>query len=422
MYMNILWITNTIFPAPSRELGLAEPVTGGWMYGLASQMAASPGIFLSVATTYSGRELLVYDIEGIRYYLLPSKKRLSYDKTLESIWKEVCCDFKPDAVHIHGTEYPVGLACMRACSNLRYVVSIQGLVGIYSRYYYAGMSVKDILTNITLRDIIRGDTIWAGKKNFAKRGDFEKEYIHKTSHIIGRTSWDYAHTKSINSAVTYNFCNESLRSGFYTTPKWDINQKTNYTIFLSQAGYPIKGLHQVIKAAGLLKSDFPNISLRVAGGDITKYDTWKNKLKLSGYGKYIKGLISDLALQDNIEFLGSLNEERMIKEYLKANVFICPSSIENSPNSLGEAQLLGVPCIASYVGGVPDMVTEGVSGLMYRFEEVEMLAQNIRNIFIDNDLSKRLSLGGIEAASKRHCREINLGQTVRIYKSINSVI
>ena len=90
-----------------------------------------------------------------------------------------------------------------------------------------------------------------------------------------------------------------------------------------------------------------------------------------------------------MQFTGSLREDQMIAEYLNAHLFICPSSIENSPNSLGEAQLLGVPVIASYVGGVPDMVTHGETGLLYRFEEVEMLAEGIRNLFMNMALALR---------------------------------
>jgi len=108
----------------------------------------------------------------------------------------------------------------------------------------------------------------------------------------------------------------------------------------------------------------------------------------------------------------------MIEEYQNAHVFVCPSSIENSPNSLGEAQLIGTPSIAAYVGGVPDMVIHGQTGLLYRFEEVEMLAEHIRNVFTDGQLAQQLSTGAIEAAGKRHDRKLNLEQTTQIYKKI----
>lgn len=420
--MKILWITNTTFPAPSRALDIPEPVTGGWMYGLANQIASTEGIRLAVATIYRGNDLKTFDIDGVLYYLLPQHTTSGYSKGLEPFWQKVCADFQPDVIHIHGTEYTHGLACMRACSSLNYVVSIQGLVSVYARYYYAGIRKSDIFKNITFRDIIRCDTIFEEKRNFIKRSVFEKEYIQRTKHVIGRTGWDYAHTKALNPSVSYHFCNETLRDSFYTSPKWNSTCKTDYTIFLSQAGCPLKGLHQVLKVVALLKQDFPHIKVRVAGHSIINTATLIDKIKLSGYGAYLRQLIKQLNLHDQVEFAGLLAEDKMIAEYLNAHLFICPSSIENSPNSLGEAQLLGVPTIASYVGGVPNMIDHGETGLLYRFEEVEMLAEHIRRIFTDTTLTMDLSENGIKAAKKRHHQKENLNRMIEIYRLVGKTI
>lgn len=416
--MNLLWITNTIFPAPSKALGIPAPVTGGWMYGLSNQLASTAGIRLAVATTYHGNDLKSFDIGGVLYYLLPFHTTSGYPKDLEPFWQKVCAAFQPDVIHIHGTEYTHGLACMRACSSWNYVISIQGLVSVYARYYYAGISASEIFKNITFRDIVRYDTIFQGKSKYVKRGAFEMECFQRTNHVIGRTGWDYAHAKALNPSVRYHFCNETLRDGFYTSPKWNSTYKTDYTIFLSQASYPIKGLHQALKAVALLKKDFPQIKVRVAGRSIINTATLIDKIKLSGYGAYIRKLIKQHNLHDQVQFTGPLTEDKMIAEYLNAHLFICPSSIENSPNSIGEAQLLGVPTIASYVGGVPDLVVHGETGLLYRFEEIEMLAEHICHIFTDTTLTKNLSAKGIIAAEKRHNQATNLNQMIDIYRSI----
>jgi glycosyltransferase involved in cell wall biosynthesis len=416
--IKILWITNTIFPAPSKALGLPEPVTGGWMYGLLEQLSKNSDASLAIASTYLGKEVKRLEIDGIVYYLLPVKSRTAYSKNIETDWKNICTEFKPGLVHIHGTEFPHGLACMRACEELKYLISIQGLVALTPRYCYAGMTAKDILRNLTFRDIVRNDTIFHEVRRYWKKGVFAREYIKRAGHIIGRTSWDYAHVKSVNPDVNYHFCNESLRDSFYKASKWDISQKKNYSIFLSQAYRPLKGAHQVIKSAGILKKDFPAIKIRLAGPDVIKYSTFSQKLKITGYGSHLRKLIDKYDLHSNIEFLGSLNEQRMIEEYRSAHIFICPSSIENSPNSLGEAQFLGAPSIASYVGGTPDMVVDGQTGLLFRFEEVEMLAESIRRIFTDDQLALRLSKGGIKAAAKWHNRNESLGKTIQIYHEI----
>ena len=414
--MRILWITGAIFPAPSRELGNPLPVYGGWMYNLAENLALSNN--LAVATTYDGTELRKYIIDNVVYYLLPSKFAIKYDKKLEPIWKRVVEEFNPDIVHIHGTEYAPALACMHSCPSLKYIISIQGLINVISNYYFAGINNLDIIRNITFRDVVKKKTMFQEKKNYEKRGRLEKEYIQRTQHVIGRTSWDYAHIKAINSGATYHFCNESLRKSFYDSEKWQINNKTDYTIFISQASLPFKGLHQVLKAVFILKDEFPLINVRIAGYDITSNKTIKDKIRLSGYGKYLLHLIQKLNIHNQIQFVGTLSEEQMVGELQKAHVFICPSSVENSSNSLGEAQLLGVPVIASYVGGMPDMVVHGESGLLYRFEEVEMLTESIRQIFADNLLADKLSINGIVAAEKRHDLLVNLQQLICIYKTL----
>ena len=405
--MKVLWITNIIFPAPSKALGISVPVSGGWMMSSLEVLKESLlDMEIAVATIYPGKNFKTLKIDGVSYYLLPSSEPATiYDKTLEPLWQQVRDDFRPDVTHIHGTEYPYGLAYIRACGPDKVCISIQGLVSVIARYYYAGMSVGDILKNITFRDLLKRDTIFRQKNNFEKRGEIEHEYIRSVSHIIGRTSWDRAHVWAINPDIDYHFCNETLRSSFYNH-KWESDKCVKHSIFLSQASYPIKGLHKVLQAMPIILRHYPDARVSIAGNNITD----KPFYRISGYGKYIRSLIRKYNLQEKVNFLGNLSESRMCEEYLKANVFICPSAIENSPNSLGEAQLLGVPHIASYVGGVMDMMVDAEDN-MYRFEEVEMLAEKVCKIFEDGMTSEN-------DVTKRHDRLKNASCLVDIYRYI----
>ena len=419
--MKILWISNTIFPDPSEFLGIESPIYGGWMYGLAKRLSLSNNVRLAVATTYPGADLKKITLSEIDYFLLPCKYNRNYNSTLELFWEQVVTDFQPDVVHIHGTEYAHGLACMRKLPNLNYVVSIQGLVRVYSKYFVAGISWQEILLNITFRDVIKSETIFQLKQKFINQGKLEKEYLLNSQHTIGRTNWDFVHAKTMNPNINYHFCNESLRDRFYNAEKWNFENCEPYTIFLSQAGYPIKGLHQVIKSVAILKKDYPQLKIKIGGGNIINNKSLLDRIKRTGYGNYVLKLIKNNNLEENFTFLGSLSEEQMISEYQKANIFICPSSIENSPNSLGEAQLIGVPVIAAYVGGIPDMVENNKTGLLYRFEEIEMMAQCVRRIFTDSELVLELSKNSIIAASSRHHTQINLDKTISIYNTIMNI-
>ena len=420
--MKILWIVNTIFPDVCIAKGLPVTAIGGWMYSSAKALSQREGVELTVVATHQSAETEFHEIDNIKYYLIPSDNNITYNSSLEKYWKNIFEIESPEVVHIHGTEFSHGLAAMAVFDTEKFLISMQGLVSVYTRYFLAGLVKRDIKNNITLRDLIKGN-LYKDQRKFRSKGDLEREYILKTAHVMGRTSWDYAHVKSLNPDVQYHFCNEMLRSNFYTAAKWDYNTKKKYHIFLSQAGYPIKGLHKVLEAMALLKQEFPQMELRIGGIDIVKTGvSLVEKLRISGYGKYIQKLILRTGLEKNINFLGMMTEDQMITEYQNAHIFICPSSIENSPNSLGEAQIIGTPVIASYVGGIPDMVNHNSSGLLYRFSEIEMLAMYIGEIFRSEEKALYLSKNGIAAAEDRHHVGKIINSMLESYHFISSKI
>lgn len=414
--MNILWITNIVFPEAIAKLtGVNElKATGGWLLGSAKMLEQEDGINLSVAAVSPlVKKLEVVQGEKTTYYILPyGKGNEKYNKDYEPLWKEVKAMAQPDVVHLHGTEYTHGLAYINACGSDNVVVSIQGMKSAYYYYYYYGLTKWDIYSHLTLRDVIKGGII-KGYKDFKKQGEFEKEIIRKVKHIIGRTSWDRANTWVINPDAQYHFCNETLRPEFYDGSQWSYNSCRKHAIFLSQAGYPIKGLHQVLRAMPMVLGHYPDTQIRVAGSDITQSKGLRGLLHFTGYGNIIKSLIKKYHLEDHITFTSSLNAEEMKQEYLNCNVFICPSTIENSPNSLGEAQILGTPILASYVGGISDMM-KGDEEHLYRFEEVNMLAEKICRLFDDEDKQADMR----EVAKLRHNKDENVKALLDIYNNV----
>lgn len=168
-----------------------------------------------------------------------------------------------------------------------------------------------------------------------------------------------------------------MRESFYHH-KWSYENCEPHTIFISQGQYTIKGLHQLIKAIPLIKRVYPDVKVRIAGADVLR-GGWRK----SGYKLYLSRLIEETNSSSALEFVGKLDEQKMCDQFLAANVFVCPSAIENSSNSIGEAQLLGMPIIASYVGGNAELLGYSKDSL-YRFEEYEMLAERIISVFQAN--------------------------------------
>lgn len=398
--MRILWLTNILLPDICNELNHPIPVTGGWMGALLNALKVHYSeMQFGVATLYGAKkEFKKIQSNNVTYYCIPHAPfSHKYNPQLENIWEFINNDFKPDLTHIHGTEYPAGLAYIKVSPNIKIVTSIQGLISVIcdTRFQFGGIDSKTRKKNRTIYDILKFIFKPIPSTLYKKRQ--EETYIKSVSNIIGRTEWDLAHTWAINPNIKYYSCNEILRSKFYTASKWNYNSCERFSIFLSQGYYPIKGLHMVLKALPYVLKKYPQTKLYISGINILE-----NGIKRNWYAKYIRKLISRNNLTNHISFLGKLDEDEMIKKYQKAHVFICPSSIENSPNSLGEAQLIGTPTIGSYVGGIPNMIQHHQTGLLYRFEEYEMLAKYICDIFENSTLALHLSQNAITAAEARH--------------------
>lgn len=407
--MRILWITNIMMPPLALAKGLPAPAIGGWMYSSLKRLIAQPDMEVAVATVYQGKGLDVTNIDGITYFLLPlgGKNKEKYNVGLEPYWQEVKQYFRPDVVHIHGSEYPHGLAYVRACGSRGVTFSIQGIISGYARYYAAGIDFRSVKNCLTFRDFVKNDGILNGQKKFEVRGAQEKELFRSVNHIIGRTDWDRDHAWALNPAARYHYCGETLRDSFYNHT-WNYSECEPHSMFVSQAAYPIKGVHMLFEALPLILREFPDAKIYVAGGNPTG-SPW---YRITGYGLYLKRLVARLGIAEHIVFTGMLDEKAMCERYLRSNVFVCCSSIENSPNSLGEAQLLGMPYVASFVGGIPEITMMNREAL-YRFEETEMLASKICDIF-----RKGADVKPAPFEAKRYDASANIKCLTDIYKEI----
>ena len=108
----------------------------------------------------------------------------------------------------------------------------------------------------------------------------------------------------------------------------------------------------------------------------------------------------------------------MRQEYLNANVMVMCSNIENSPNCVGEAMLIGTPVVASYVGGVSNLLEHGKEGFLYQHNAPYMLAHYVCEVFQDISLADIFSSNGRKKAHILYNQEENMKQLMSIYKTV----
>lgn len=453
--MKVLWLCNVMLPLIARQLNMEVSNKEGWLSGLADVVLKrryENGIELAVAFP-APREMFPEEHEVCMRTVTTENGKLTcygfyedtvhpdlYDEKLEERLQKILNAYQPDIVHCFGTEYPHTLAMCRVFPKKdRLLTGIQGLCAVYANAYFANMP-EQALKTVTFRDRLKKDSLREQQEKFVRRGAMEKEAVSLAGNVTGRTEWDRFYTREWNPDTCYFNMNEILRPEFYGQ-EWRPENCRKHTIFLSQGDYPIKGLHYMLTALPAIKAKYPDVKVYVAGQDLTKYETLKQKLKLSGYGKYLRRLIKKNGLKNQVIFLGKLNSEQMRDQYLKSHLFVCPSAIENSPNSLGEAMLLGMPCVSADVGGIPSIFTDGEDGILYEgFRSMKNAFDNTSNLRGKEDrqleiISKRLADAVLEMwsdqekmeeycrnarihAERTHNRERNYMKLTEIYSKI----
>ena len=453
--MKVLWLCNVMMPMIAEQLNMEATNKEGWLSGLADVVLKKRyenGIDLAVAFPApemmfpAGHDVCMRTIsaQGGKMTCYGFREDVTrpeiYDEALEGRLKKIIDSFQPDIVHCFGTEYPHTLAMCRVFPRKsRLLISIQGLCSVCANAYFANMPEK-VIKSVTLRDYLKKDSIIEQQRKFEQRGIMEIEAVKLAKNVTGRTEWDKFYTREWNPEANYYNMNETLRRDFYGVA-WDKKSCIPHSIFLSQGDYPIKGLHYMLKALPAIVARYPDTRVYVAGNSVVKYKTFKQKLKISAYGKYLRKLMRENDLSNRVIFLGRLDSARMKEQYLKSSLFVCCSSIENSPNSLGEAMLLGMPCVSADVGGIPSMFSDGEDGILYEgfrspknkydntcnaktnsAEQLEIISKRLANAVIsiwkDEERMESYCKNARKHAERNHNRERNYAKMTEIYTKI----
>ena len=413
-----------MLPAIGQELHLPYSNREGWLSGIFEKVCGKEVPFVLGVCFPLDRQLKL-TIQGVECYSFVEDLNTpeKYVPELETTFEKIFEDFKPDIIHVFGTEFPHTLAAVKAFHNPhKTLIGIQGLCGEIAKVCMAGIPEK-VQNQVTFRDFMKKDSIRQQQEKFKKRGIHEQKAIAGCGNITGRTRFDREGTAKINPHALYFPMNETMRKEFYTG-QWQLAKCREHSIFLGQGDYPLKGMHFVLEALAVLSQKYPDAILTVAGNSVIEHRTVKEKIKLPAYGKYLLSLIKKYKLENKVILAGKLNAEEMKQQFLKSSVFVCASVLENSPNTVGEAQLLGVPAAASNAGGIPDLIEDGKNGLLFPTGDVAAMAEKIEALWDRRKdengrcLAERISMKAAERARITHDGEANYLRLLEIYKMI----
>ena len=350
---------------------------------------------------------IIGEVAGIKYYTIEKipelhfrdRKRYRHSDFIR--FQNIINKVEPDIIHIYGTEFIFLRQFVQMLFDMnmidKCVIWIQGIVSRVAANYCLGYTNKQ-KSRRTFLEFIKRTNIRDIEYRLGLNGKGETRILKMVKHVFVRTDWDAACCKAINPNISIYKCNETLRMEFYENVCWNIKTVEKYSIFLSQSVTPLKGFLQLIKALPIILRKFPNTVVYTTGENIVEmYKDLRKRFYLSSYQRIIAEELLKSDLYKRTIFLGTLSSKEMRDRFLDSHVFVSASSIENSSNAISEAMMLGVPIIASDVGGTGSLLLHKQEGMLYPFEEYMLMADYIIKIFENDELAVFLS----ESARKR---------------------
>jgi len=381
--MKVLWLA----PIPFIDDSFSHPAP--WIITLAKALVNS-GVDLTILN-YNSKivdEIVKKEFNGINLiYIKTPKLKLDiltfYKVRIKKVKNYLNMSIDDyDLIHIHGSEHQYEV--MVSKFTIPKVISIQGIINEY-------IKILPVLSNYKTYIEWKIASI------------YEKKYLSKYKYFSCRTHWDTGYIKSVNSkAKIYNIW-EMIRKDFFQD---HFSEDSNKILFVGGKN-PIKGLKELLFAFN---------------------DSLQNKgLKLIILGNCTVADLNEIVIRfnlqsidmDSIDCRGLQDASGMIKAYDESFCLVHPTYIDNSQNSICEAQLAGLPVIAADVGGVSSLIRNEETGLLVGRDSQE-IAYAVDRLLNDDKLRECISQRSRQVSRQRHDPDLILQQTLDMYNDMLS--
>lgn len=410
--MKVLWFEVTQ-PSGYDNRGF---VTGGWQDSLENIVKTRAGIELVIAfVTDKYCEPRVVD--GVKY--IPIMCRYGkFERNFNPIWDlyvkkvipqalQIIKESKPDLIHIFGTEWPFGQVAKYV--DVPVVIHIQGAIVPYNNALYPpGYNLNDRI-KVSRLNPLRRLRIIKEERDVKNWELWERSTWNIVRNYMGRTDWDYAISNIMHPGCRYFHVEEVLRSPFISRNKqWNTPKDNKIRLITTGISTFWKGPDVLLKTAHILTELGVDFEWLVAG-NISK------ELRL--IVEKHEGMCFD---KNHVKILGYVEPNELSDLLCHSTMMVHTAYIENSPNSICEAQCLGVPVISTNVGGISSLVRNGIDGILVPANDPWQMAYNIVALSKDIDRMKTMSAETMHNALSRHNPQNIINQLLSCYDTIIS--
>ena len=406
--MRILWFEVT---EPQRYRN-GSFVIAGWQDSLES-IVRTENLELVVAFEDKTGKLKAKKDGAVTY--VPISTKMSLAGRIKSHWSRIPLaeilvkkmppiieEYKPDLIQVFGTEWPFGL--ISKYTNIPTVVHIQGSMvpynnamfppgySLFTQIWYLFPNIKKMLKAVL------------EYKKSKSREYIEREIWKATKYYMGRTEWDRSLVNIMHKDAAYFHVEEALRPQFtQNEKKWLPTQNKKWTLVSTGCSSFWKGPDVLLKTANILKNSGVDFEWLVAGNMPPELKMVVERKEKQRYR------------DNNVRFLGFIGADDLKKLLLSSSCYVHTAYIENSPNSICEAQMLGVPIVATNVGGISTLVNGYDNACLVPANDPWQMADGIMEIC---SRQKDLKEASNESVLVRHSPENIKQQLFACYKQI----
>ncbi len=412
--MKVLWILNSPIGEISKVLGLRHSQSGTWIdAAMESLLEQADNISLTVATTAKIPKNLTKTENRVNYVCLSGGRMLRGRRATKkqlSLWKKIVLEIQPDLIHIWGTEFSLGYDLRRLFPDIPFLYTMQGVMTYIAKYPY--LNLPEMKKKIGVFSKLRCYKYQKEQALQELQAQLEQMMIAEADGVIADNEWAISPFINHQNVSKFHFIRLPIKKQF-RTEQWKSADAAENTLFCIAGRSALKGIHQVIKAVLLLKQDIPDIRVLIPGNIKSRKPAF---LFEPPYLEYLRNVVAEYHLEDNIQFLGQLTTDEMISYMKQAKVFVMPSAIENESSTLREAMFLGMPVVTSCVGDIYEVIRPGKNGRMYRFEEYEMMAYHIRELLLNPDEAETIGNQARETMVSLYQNQTYATQLSEVYR------
>ncbi|WP_288736466.1 glycosyltransferase family 4 protein [uncultured Enorma sp.] len=385
--MKVLWISAS-FSAMAKEVLFGQKNThgsGNWIDDEAAALLEGNELEELVIISSRSKQRRIATDHKITYIDLGLGSNVAASRfRLEKLHDAIRVTLKnvsPDIVQVWGTESPVSCVAMQCAreAGISSILCPQGLVASLLHFPNGCVSARE-MCGMSALDWLKMPFFNATKRTYRKHALYEAKSIELAEYVLSDNQWTFDYCSCFNPSIRTLWYPLPVNESF-TKKRWSFDGCTPHTILSVSPRSSYKGQHVLIRALARVKARYSDVKVCFPAMAEKMRGRVANSLKRTPYNSMLLRLIEQHGLQENVVFLDRLSPNDLAKVMCECNVFVNPSVIESNCMSLREAMWMGMPVISAFTGSIQEYLDNEENGILYRYEEDEILARELERLF-----------------------------------------